>query len=122
MNNKKKITILKKQINYKFEEANKLQEEMLLPKKMIAASLIKRYLGTKKHKRTSPAFYLAMSKNGVNKLEYISKSKVKIIKTQTMEWKKYKYDLKRWRELMDSIRQDFKQLGELQDQLRQKPE
>lgn len=119
MNNKKKVVLLKKQINCKFEESNKLQEEMLLPKKMIAGSLIKRYLGTKNHKRTSHAFYLAMVKNGVNKLEYVSKTKVELIRTQTMEWKKYKHDLKRWRELMDSIRQDFKQLGELQDQLRE---
>ncbi|MCG2736061.1 MAG: hypothetical protein ABIH09_04560 [Candidatus Omnitrophota bacterium] len=120
MKDKKKSVVLKKQINCKFEKLTKLREEMLSSKRMISGSLIKRYLGTKEHKRTSPAFYLSILKNGKRKLEYISKSEVKTAQAQVMEWKKYKHNLKRWSELTNFIRQDLKQLSKIQDQQRQK--
>lgn len=116
MNNKKTIAVLKKKIKQDFTELINLQEEILLPRQMISASLIERYLGTKEHKRRSPAFYLSFSQNGKTKLEYVPKNRLKKIKTQAVEWKRYQRGLRRWRQVSKSIWQDFKQLGKLQDQ------
>ena len=116
---KNKTTALKKQIKHKFKKALKVQEEILASKKMMSGSLIKRYLGTKECKRTSHAFYLSILKNGKRKLIYVSKDEVKSVKAQVMEWKKYKHNLKKWRELMEFIKQDLEQFGKIQNQLGQ---
>ena len=94
-----------------------LQDQILKPRKMIAASLIKRYLGTQKKKRSSCAFYLSTSKNGKTKLQHISKNKLEEVKMQVAEWKKYQQNLRQWRELIKTIDQDFKKLGKIQNQL-----
>jgi hypothetical protein len=117
MNNKKVMTALKKKIKQNFTELVNLQEEILQPRQMISASLIERYLGTKEHKRTSPAFYLSFSQNGKTKLQYVPKNKLKTMRTQAVEWKRYQQALRQWRQLSRRIWQDFKQLGKLQDQL-----
>jgi len=108
MKHKQKITKLRKQINSQFEKLTKLQAEMLSPKEMIAACLIKRYLGTKEQKRVSPAFYLSVFKNGRTILKHVSKRDVELVKVRVMAWKKYREDLKRWQKLTQAIRQDFK--------------
>ena len=120
MKQERKTTKLRKQINFQFEKLAKLHAEMLSPKEMIAASLIKRYLGTKEQKRVSPAFYLSLLKNGQTTLKHVSKHNVELVKIQVMTWKKYREDLKRWRKLTRIIWQDLKQLGKMQDQLEQK--
>lgn len=116
---KNKILELQKQINLKSEELAVLQKEMLSAKKMIGASLIKRHLGTKNQKRTSHAFYLSSSIDGKTKLRYVSKHKVPLVKIQVAEWRKYQQELKRWSRLTESIWQDLKQLGKIQNQLGQ---
>ncbi len=120
MEQEQKTTKLRKQINFQFEKLAKLQAEMLSSKEMIAASLIKRYLGTKEQKRVSPAFYLSVFKNGRTTLKHVSKRNVELVKIQVMAWKKYREDLKRWRKLTQIIWQDLKQLGKMQNQLEQK--
>ena len=117
MNNKKAITALKRKIKQNFTELVNLQEKILLPRQMISASLIERYLGTKEHKRISPAFYLSFSQNGKTKLKYVPRNRLKTMRTQAVEWKRYQQALRRWRQLSKSIWQNFKQLGKLQDQL-----
>ena len=109
---------LRKQIAKKLEAISDLQEEMLKPKKMIGASLIKRYLGTQKKKRSSYAFYLSISKNGKTKLEHVSKNEIEEVKNQVSEWKNYQANLRQWRKLIKNIDQDFKELGRLQNQLK----
>ena len=120
MKQKQKAAKLRKQIKFQLKKAAKLQAEMLSPKEMIAGSLIKRYLGTKEHKRVSPAFYLSGFKNGRTTLKHISNRDVETVRNQVLAWKKYRQDLKRWRNLTQIIWQDLKQLGKMQDELEQK--
>ena len=120
MKREQKTTKLRKQINCHLEELAKLQEEILQPRKMIAASLIKRYLGTKKQKRVSYAFYLSVFKNGRTELRYISKNNVEEIRTQVIAWKRHQEALRGWRKLTEVIGQNLKQLGKMQDQLEQR--
>lgn len=119
MKNTEKIEELKKELKGKFEGLSKLQREILSVKKMIAASLIKRHLGTKEHKRKSHAFYLSVSKNGKTKLKYVSLSEVKLVETQVMEWKNYQQRSKQWRALTKVIWRGLKQLGKIQTQWEQ---
>ena len=120
MKQEQKTAKLRKQINLQLKKTAKLQAEMLSPKEMIAGSLIKRYLGTKEHKRVSPAFYLSGFKNGRTTLKHVSKRDVELVKTQVIAWKKHRQDLKKWRQLTQRIWEDLKQLGKAQDQLEQK--
>lgn len=117
MKNEKTITAVKKKIKQNLTELINLQEEILMPRQMLSASLIERYLGTKEHKRKCPAFYLSFCQDGKTKLKYVPKSKLKEVKAQTVEWKKYQGALRKWRQLSQYIWQDFKQLGKIQDQL-----
>ncbi len=120
MKNKKKIDNLTKHLKEKLDKLHKLQDQMLVPKEMIGASLIKRNLGTQKKKRSSCAFYLSTAKNGRTKLQHISKNNIDTIQTKVTQWKKYQADIKTWRNLTEDIYKDFKQLGKLQNQLEQK--
>ena len=115
MKQEQKAAKLRKQIKFQLKKAGKLQAEMLSPKEMISGSLIKRYLGTKEQKRISPAFYLSGFKNGRTTLKHVSKRDVESVKIQVIAWKKYREDLKRWRNLTQIIWQDLKQLGKTQD-------
>jgi len=95
MKHKQKITKLRKQINSQFEKLTKLQAEMLSPKEMIAACLIKRYLGTKEQKRVSPAFYLSVFKNGRTILKHVSKRDCRISKGSSYGMEKISRGLKK---------------------------
>ena len=117
MKHEQKVIQLRKQINFQFKKLTELQTEMLSPKEMITASLIRRYLGTKEQKRVSPAFYISVFKNGRTILKHVSKRNLKLVENQVMVWKKYRQDLKRWQNLTRIIWQDLKQLGKMQDQL-----
>jgi len=77
--------------------------------------LIKRYLGTSIHKRTSEAFYLSWAKEGQTYLHHIPKSQVDQVRIQVQRWKVYRENLRQWQELTKSIGQDLKELGRMQN-------
>ena len=106
---------LRKRISSQVEELAKLQKQMLMPRQMLAASLIKRYLGTSINKRTSEAFYLSWAKEGQTYLHHIPKSQVDQVRIQVQRWKVYRENLRQWQELTKSIGQDLKELGRMQN-------
>ena len=106
---------LRKRISSQVEELAKLQKQMLMPRQMLAASLIKRYLGTSIHKRISEAFYLSWAKEGQTYLHHIPKSQVDQVRIQVQRWKVYRENLRQWQELTKSIGQDLKELGRMQN-------
>ena len=105
---------LRKRISSQVEELAKLQKQMLMPRQMLAASLIKRYLGTSIHKRISEAFYLSWAKEGRTYLQLIPKSQVDQVCMQVEGWKVYRGKLRQWQKLTKSIGQDLKKLGKIQ--------
>lgn len=119
MKNKERYKELTRGIKTKLDTLSKLQEQLLEPKEMIGASLIKRYLGTKEQKRSSYAFYLSTSKNGQTRLRHVSKNKVKLIQANVLAWKIYQQKLKDWKRITRSLNQDFRELGNIQDQVKQ---
>lgn len=119
MKNKEKHKELTKEIKTKLDTLSNLQEQLLEPKEMIGASLIKRYLGTKEQKRLSYAFYLSTSQNRQTKLQHVSKNKVELVQANVLHWKVYQQQLKEWKRITKSLNQDFKELGNIQDQLKQ---
>ena len=116
MKNKEALKKSKEELKEKWKQLCTLQREMLCAKKMIAASLIKRHLGTKEHKRKSYAFYLSVAKHGKTQLKYVALSEVKSVETQVREWKNYQQRLKQWRALTQVIWRGLKQLGKMYNQ------
>ena len=95
-------------------ELDALQEQMLRPHRMMAASLIERHLGTRNEKRASSAFYLSRAEQGRTRLTYVPKAELDRVRAQVEAWQAYRAALRRWREVSQEMEVLLRALGETQ--------
>ena len=91
-----------------------LMNRLLRPRRMVAASLIERHLGTKRRKRASPAFYLSRAEDGRTRLTYVPKKKLEGVRVRTEAWREYRRGLRRVRELAAKLVELLGELGDAQ--------
>ncbi len=91
-----------------------LEDLALRQRVMINACLIERFLGTKKKKRTTPAYYLSRKIAGKTRLIYIPRDKVGKLKKRTDKWCEYALLMKRINLLSRRIIALFRRLAKLQ--------
>jgi len=91
-----------------------LQERLLKPRRMIAASLIERRLGTRAEKRASTAFYLSSAEGGRTRLVHVSKDQVERVRERVEAWRSYRAGVRRWREVAALAAELLGALGEAQ--------
>ncbi len=95
-------------------ERSRVEEVLLRRRRMLAASLIERHLGTRERKRRSSAFYVSWAHGGRTRLAYVPKGRVGRVRAQAEAWREYRAALRRWRALADTMAGLFRQLGEVQ--------
>ena len=95
-------------------ERSEIERRLLRRRRMIAASLIERHLGTREHKRKSSAFYLSWGREGRTRLLYVPKARLGRVGEQVEAWREYRAALRRWRVLAETMAALFRQLGESQ--------
>ena len=91
-----------------------VQEKMLRPRRMLAASLIERHLGTRDQKRASSAFYLSWSEGGKTVLRYVPQEHVTSRRAQVEAWREYRRLRRRCRQVAERLLELLERLGEAQ--------
>ena len=114
MANPRRASRLRQQIRSMSEEMISLMDRLLRPRRMIAASLIERHLGTSSRKRASSAFYLSRAEGGRTRLTYVPKKDLERIRAQTEAWREYRRGLRRVRELGHKLVELLGELGDAQ--------
>lgn len=91
-----------------------LEDLALRHRVMINACLIERFLGTKKKKRSTPAYYLSRKIAGKTRLIYIPREELGKLKKRTDKWREYALLMKRINLLSQRIIALFRRLGKVQ--------
>jgi hypothetical protein len=107
---------LRQRIGRLTRELAVLSEDLLRPRRMIAASLVERHLGTRRQKRASGAFYLSWAEAGRTHLAYVPQEAVEAVRRQVEAWREYRRTLRRWWEGAETLWGLWRQLGEAQRQ------
>jgi hypothetical protein len=95
-------------------ERSAVEAALLRHRRMLAASLIARHLGTAEAKRASVAFYLSWARAGRTQLVHVPKGRLGRVRGLTEAWREYRAALRRWRELAARLDALWAELGEAQ--------
>jgi len=95
-------------------ELSALQSRLLRPRRMTAASLVERRLGTRERKRASTAFYLSYAEEGRTRLVHVPKDKVERVRSRVEAWRSFRTALRSWRETSVEMARLLRELGEAQ--------
>ena len=112
MRDRKQTSRLRQEIRRLMAEAIRIGEGLLHPRRMIAASLVERHLGTTEEKRRSSAFYLSWAEGGRTRLRYVPKERVEEVRAQTEAWRAYRREVRRFRGVVNELVERFGELGE----------
>jgi len=85
-------------------------------RRMLAASLVERHLGTRQRKRESSAFYLSWARAGRTRLLYVAKDRLAGVRQAVEAWRAFRGALRRWRDLSGRLETLWRELGEAQAQ------
>jgi hypothetical protein len=114
MPDRRRASQLRQRIAVLGRELAALEQNLLEPRRMIAASLIQRHLGTAEHKRASPAFYLSCARQGRTHLVHVSKDRVQAVQCGVDAWRAYRARLRRWRAVSSQMADLLRELGDVQ--------
>jgi hypothetical protein len=114
MPDRRRASQLRQRIALLGRELAAVQQKLLKPRRMIAASLIQRHLGTSEHKRASTAFYLSCARQGRTRLVHVSKDRVDAVRCGVQQWRAYRAGLRRWRKVSSQMADLLRELGEVQ--------
>ena len=96
------------------KQRDRIENALLQKKRMIRASFLIRYLGTKSAKRRKPAYYLSSRREGKTILHYVSAKGHQKIRAKADAWGEYVKLVAEWVKLSRQIEKCFRQLGEAQ--------
>jgi hypothetical protein len=89
-----------------------LESQLLQPRPMIAASLLKRFLPGGQSRRSSPAYYLSRWQQGRSKLTYVRKQELAAVRQQCQAYREFQQVLTAWREVTRELEALWKRLPE----------
>jgi len=107
---------LRQEITRLTTERAAVERELMRRRRMLAASLVERHLGTRQHKRESAAFYLSWARAGRTHLLYVAKDRLGEVRPAVDAWRTFRAALRRWRDLSERIEVLWRSLGEAQAQ------
>jgi hypothetical protein len=79
-------------------EVSALAEELLERRRMIAASLLERRLGTREKKRASVAYYLTFAEGRRRRFVYVPKARLREVRGRVEAWRAQRRALRRLRQ------------------------
>lgn len=116
MPNERRASGIRQEISRLSAERSAVERDLLHRRRMIAASLLERHLGTRAWKRESSAFYLSWAREGRTRLLYVAKGRLARVRQAVEAWRAYRAALRRWRELSERLEALWHELGEAQAQ------
>ena len=116
MPNERRASELRQEIGRLSTERAAVERELLRRRRMLAASLIERHLGTRQSKRESSAFYLSWAREGRTRLLYVAKDRLEGVRQAVEAWRAFRAALRRWRELSERLETLWRDLAEAQAQ------
>lgn len=109
-----KASRLRQQISRLRRQRESIETKLLRRRQMLRASFILRYLGTSRHKRRSPAFYLSFRSEGRTVLKYVAAKDRRRVKAKAEAWGQYQRLIARWIKVCKQIEVCWRSLGEAQ--------
>ena len=91
-----------------------LESKLLQPRRMIAACLVERFLGSGAARRCSPAYYLSRSLQGRSKLTYVKKAERDAVRQRCEAYRDFQQNLAAWRQLTAELEGWWKRLQQSQ--------
>ena len=107
---------LRQKIRRLTAERATIELDLLRHRRMLAASLVERHLGTRSSKRESAAFYLSWARDGRTRLRYVAKDRLPTVRQAVEAWRASRAKLRRWRELSRRLDTLWRELAEAQAQ------
>ena len=114
MPDSRRASRIRQQIARLHAERSTVEAALLRHRRMLAAGLIARHLGTAEAKRASVAFYLSWARAGRTRLAHVPKGRLGRVRALTEAWREYRAALRRWRELAARLDALWAELGEAQ--------
>jgi hypothetical protein len=85
-------------------ERDRLERAVLRPADLVRGSLLERHLGTTDVKRTTPAYYVSVPKEGGGgRMTYVRRADLARVRRGTTAYRERRVALRRLRELADDI-------------------
>lgn len=112
--NPKRASRLRQKVSHLRKRRESIERALLQRWRMLRASFIERYLGTKEHKRQTPACYLSCRIGGKAVLVYVKQKDRKKQREHAQQWARYLGMLAEWVKLSKELEACFRQLGEAQ--------
>lgn len=105
---------IRQQIRQLRERRDRLEEGLLRRRRMIRASFIERFLGTKTSKRDKPAYYLSYRSEGKTVLEHVSAERRAEARRGAGEWSEFSSLVAEWVKVVRELEKRWRELGEAQ--------
>ena len=110
----KLASALRQQIQQLRERRNSLEDQLLVRRRMLRASFLERYLGTRRSKRRKPAYYLSYRKGGKTVLEYVRAEGRSGVRERAEAWGEFTAWLAEWVQLGRELERNWRELGQAQ--------
>jgi hypothetical protein len=105
---------LRQKISGLIGRRNAIEKRLFERRRMVRASFLVRYLGTKQAKRRTPAYYLSFRKEGRTVLKYVPSWERASVKARAEAWGEYVRLVAEWVRVCREIEKVWRALGEAQ--------
>ena len=109
-----RASCLRQEISQLIGQRNGLEKRLLRRRRMVRASYVVRYLGTKEAKRRTPADYLSFRKGGRTVLRYVLPAERVSLKAKAQGWGQYVRWIAQWVKISRDLEKAWRALGEAQ--------
>jgi hypothetical protein len=105
---------IRQQIRQLQERRGQLEKRLMRRRRMIRASFIERFLGTRESKRQTPAYYLSYREQGKTVLEHVGAERREEVRAQAREWSEFSGLVADWVKVVRELEKRWRELGEAQ--------
>lgn len=105
---------LRQKISGLIGRRNAIEKRLFERRRMVRASFLVRYLGTKQAKRRTPAYYLSFRKEDRTVLKYVPSRERASVKARAEAWGEYVRLVSEWVRVCREIEKGWRALGEAQ--------
>lgn len=112
-----KASRLRQEISHLIDRRNGIEKRLFERRRMLRASFLVRYLGTKEAKRHSPAYYLSFRKEGKTVLRYVPSKERASVKARAEAWGEYVRLVAEWVRISRQLEKSWRTLGEAQAEI-----
>lgn len=106
---------VREQLGRLLQRRRKIEDDLLVPRSYLHASLLERFLGSRDRQRKSPAYYLSRSIRGKSHLKHVRKQDLDRVRREVEAYRTFSEKLVELRRLCDEILAAFLRFVRVQE-------